>query len=95
MDIRQTCEWLQLYESNKINAEDLARELNISKRQAYRVIKRYKEEGIRGLLHKGRNKQSNHHIAPAKKEEILRLIKEKYYDCGASFASDWQSLQKP
>lgn len=88
MDIQRLYGWLQLYESNKINAQDLARELNISKRQVYRIIKRYKEEGLRGLLHKGKDKPSNHHIEEARKEEILRLIKEKYYDCGPSYASE-------
>lgn len=88
MDIQRLYGWLQLYESNKIDASDLARELKISKRQAYRIIKRYKEEGLNSLFHKGKNKPSNHHIEEARKEKILRLIKEKYYDCGPSYASE-------
>ena len=41
MDTQKTYEWLQLYEANKIKVEDVSRELNLSKRQVYRIIKRY------------------------------------------------------
>ena len=46
MNIQKAYEWLRLYETNKANVEDLSRELNLSKRQVYRIIKRYKQSGI-------------------------------------------------
>ncbi len=88
MDIQTTYDWLKLYETKGLSINDLARELNISERQAYRIIKRYKELGIMGLYHKNKNQPSHNHIDPAKKERILGLIREKYYDCGASYASE-------
>ena len=88
MDIQTKYEWLKLYESNKISPKDLARELCISERQVYRIIKRYKEFGIIGLYHKGKNQPSHNHIDTAKKPKILSLIRDKYYDCGPSYASE-------
>lgn len=88
MDIQRTYEWLKLYEANSINIKGLAKELHISERQVYRIIKKYKEEGILGLHHGNKNKPSHHSYDTTKKAEILRLIREKYYDCGASLASE-------
>lgn len=88
MDIGIRFEWIELYARGKINTDELAKALNISERQAYRIIKRYKEIGITGLYHKSRNQPSHNHIDTAKKEQIMRLIRSKYYDCGASYASE-------
>lgn len=52
------------------------------------MLKRYEKQGVIGLYHQGRNKPSNHRIETSKKAEILSLIKEKYYDCGAGYASE-------
>ncbi len=70
MDEQKTYEWLQIYESGKINAEELSREVQISRRQIYRIIKRYREEGVIGLYHKNRHKPSNHRISEARSGPI-------------------------
>lgn len=87
-DIETRYEYIEAYAQSKIDIKELYQTLKVSRQQAYRIIKRYKEEGILGIRHKGKNKPSNHHIDREKKEEILRLIREKYYDCGASYASE-------
>ncbi len=48
MDEQKIYEWLQIYESGKINAEELSSDVQISRRQIYRIIKRYREEGVIG-----------------------------------------------
>ena len=54
MDIQNAYELLQLYEKGKVTTKTISEALNISERQAYRVIKIYKEKGILGLQHKGK-----------------------------------------
>lgn len=81
-------EYLDLYAQGKLSVKELSQALKISRQQVHRLIKRYKEQGIIGLLHKGRNKPSNHKISSDKKAEILSLIRDKYYDCGPSYASE-------
>lgn len=88
MDIQEVYEWLKLYESGKIGIKGIANGLKISERQVYRILKRYKERGILGLYHGNKNQPSHHRYNTDKKAEIMQLICEKYYDCGASYASE-------
>lgn len=56
--------------------------------KAYRLIKRFQEEGIVGLEHKNKNKPFHNCCNKEQKQKILNLIKEKYYDCDPSYASE-------
>ena len=84
MSIQKIEELLRLYEKQEVGIEELSSLLELSERQTYRLIKRYRQAGILGLLHKGRDKPSNHKASAEKKAEILSLVRLKYYDCGAS-----------
>ena len=84
MSIQKIGELLGLYEKKEIVIEEVSNLLGLSERQTYRLIKRYRQEGVLGLLHKGRDKPSNHKTSAEKKAEILSLVRLKYYDCGAS-----------
>lgn len=81
-------ELIKAYEQGLITIKELSNNLEVSRQQSYKILKRYKAEGILGLSHKGKNKQSNHRIDSMKKDQILSLIRDKYYDCGASYASE-------
>jgi len=50
--------------------------LGISIRQVYRLRKRVKEEGIKGVIHRLRNKPSSKRISKDIQNEIKRLYKE-------------------
>ncbi len=76
------------YMSGKTSIEGISKQLKLHRSQVYRIIKRYQEEGIKGLSHKNKGKPSGHIIEQSRKAEILRLIREKYYDCGPSYASE-------
>ena len=71
MDIKSIYELLSMYEKGKITVEAISENLNKSERQVYRIISRYKTEGILGLQHKGKHKISNHKISESKKQEKL------------------------
>ena len=87
-DIETKYEYIKQYEQGKLSKKELSEALKLSRQQVYRLLKRYEKQGVIGLYHQGRNKPSNHRIEISKKAEILSLIKEKYYDCGASYASE-------
>lgn len=88
MDIQMAYEYIRAYELQRVKIAEISRGLGISERQVYRLIKKYKERGILSLNHGNRNKPSHHSYNALKKAEILRLIQDKYYDCGASYASE-------
>ena len=65
-----------------------AKDLGISTRQIRRIVKRYKREGVKGLIHKSRGRLSNNRIDEIKERKILEIVNEKYYDFGPTFASE-------
>ncbi len=81
-------EEIRSYENGEISKKELQERLCLSRQQVHRIIKRYREEGVKGLYHKNRNSPSHNRISPSKKAEVLKLIREKYYDCGPSYASE-------
>lgn len=40
------------------------------------------------MYHKSKNKPSNNRTEETRKAEIMRLIRDKYYDCGVNYASE-------
>lgn len=68
--------------------------LDISVRQVKRLKKVVAQEGISGLVHKLKNKPSNHRIEAIVKEKALEIIKHQYVDFKPLFASEkLQQLQ--
>lgn len=62
--------------------------IDISYRQTRRIYKRYRDEGDKGLVHKGRGKKSNVAISPDKKQAIIDLYDDKYTGFGPTLASE-------
>jgi transposase len=52
--------------------------LGLSYRQAKRLGKRYREQGALGLKHGNVGRRSHNAVAPEKREEALRLVREHY-----------------
>ena len=88
MGIELIYENIKQYDKGKITIKEMSGTLKMSERQVYRIIRKYKQEGIQGLYHGNKNKPSHNHIDYTKKGQIMRLICDKYYDCGASYASE-------
>ena len=60
----------------------------LSDRQIRRMIKRVKEEGDRGIVHRSRGKESNRKIPKKIKTKAIRLYRERYGDFGPTLASE-------
>lgn len=56
--------------------------LGISERQMYRILKRYRSEGISAVAHRLRGRQSNHAHDTENHEQAIRLYRERYSDYG-------------
>ena len=74
--------------AKRIKQKHASSQLGISVRQVRRLVKRYKREGIAGLVHKSRGRVSNRALAPGKEKQIILRIKEQYPDFGPTLASE-------
>ncbi len=72
--------------SNQITEKDAALELRVCVRQVRRLKKRYEYNGVAGLVHKGRGKESNRKLHEEERLRIIDLVKTKYDDFGPTLA---------
>lgn len=72
--------------SKRIKQKHAARQLNISVRQVQRLIKKYRKDGTRGLVHLSRGKESNRKINQIEKDRAIDLVRKHYPDFGPTFA---------
>lgn len=87
-NVTERYELIKSYEAGIISLSELQEKISLSRQQVYRIIKNYHNKGIQGLYHGNKNKPSHHSYNPSKKEQIMSLIGDKYYDCGASYARE-------
>lgn len=74
--------------AKRIKQKHAGRQLGISVRQIQRLIKRYRIEGAKGLIHKNRGRVSNRLLPEEKRGQIVNLIKANYPDFGPTLASE-------
>jgi len=72
----------------EINGTEAAKQINLSVRQIKRIKARVIKEGAEGVIHKNRNRESNRKITNEKVKEMERIVEEKYYDFGPTFAQE-------
>ena len=65
-----------------------AQRLGLSRRQLERLIQRYKDDGVAGLVSRKRGRASNHQLAPGIAERAIGLIRERYADFGPTLACE-------
>lgn len=75
-------------ETKVLTVADGSELLGISSRQTYRVLRRIKEEGTKGIIHKLRGKKSNRGYPEALKKEVLKIYKTNYSDYGPTLFSE-------
>lgn len=66
-----------------------AQALKLTDRQVRRLLKRYAQEGVPGLISRRRGVPSNRRIAAAVKEAILGRVRERYADFGPTLAAEY------
>lgn len=72
----------------KISQQQAAEVAGLSARQMRRLMKRVKQEGQRGILHRRRGQPSNRRIADKTKQKALVLFDKHYHDYGPTLASE-------
>ena len=60
----------------------------LSERQVRRLFRRIREEGERGIVHKGRGMPSNRRMTEKIKEKVLKLYSKKYTGFGPLLATE-------
>jgi len=69
---------MSLVEAGKITLREAADKIGRSYRQAKRIWKRVKEEGVKGVVHGNTGKPSNYRTPEEVQEEVLQLSRQRY-----------------
>lgn len=75
-------------EQQQLTVAEAAESLDVSKRQMYRILKRYRAEGEAGLCHRLRGRESNKAFAEELRTKTLRLYREQYSDYGPTLFAE-------
>lgn len=68
--------------NGKLSKKNACLTMNLSLRQTYRLCRKYKEQGLKGLAHKNRDESSNRKISSSLQSKVLELINKHYPDFG-------------
>ena len=68
--------------------KDAAEIIGVSERQTRRLIKRVREEGDVGIIHRSRGKPGHRSIHEKVKDKALELCSKEYWDFGPTLASE-------
>lgn len=79
---------LALMEAGKISRQEGAKRMGITPRQARRLAKRYRIDGLPGLINKQRGKPSNRRMDEALKITAMQLVGAHYADFGPTLAAE-------
>ena len=66
----------------KVSQQEAAEVASLSTRQMRRLMKRVRQEGDRGILHRQRGRPSNRRIGERIKGRVLELYQQHYGDFG-------------
>jgi len=64
--------------SGEISSRDGAELLCLSGRQVKRLVRRFRDKGVRGLIHASFGRRSNHARPTRERERVIDLIRERY-----------------
>lgn len=62
--------------------------LGLSYRQTKRIVKRVKQQGDKGIIHRSRGKPSKRKISESMETQIISIYREKYPDFGPTLANE-------
>jgi len=81
-------EVLAQVDDGRLSVDNAANMLDLTRRQVFRLLKRYRQDGAAAIRHKSRGKIPNNQIHKAKRDYALSLIKEQYPDFGPTLATE-------
>jgi transposase len=75
-------------EHAELTVAEAAESLQISERQMYRILCRYRKEGDSGVVHRLRCRPSNVAYSASVRKQVLRLYRERYADYGPTLFAE-------
>ena len=81
-------EVLAQVDDGRLSVQNGANMLDVTKRQMFRLLKRYRTDGAPAIRHKARGKAPNNKIHKAKRDYAVALVKENYQDFGPTLAAE-------
>jgi transposase len=72
----------------KMKQREACKILSLSRRQIIRLLKKYRRQGVDGLLSQKRGKPSNNRFCEDVRKNVLAITKEKYADFGPTFLQE-------
>lgn len=79
---------LDMLEEDKISQQEASKRLGVGTRQVRRLSKRYRAEGLGGLVSKKRGRASNRRLDEAARTTAIELIGTHYRDFGPTLANE-------
>lgn len=74
--------------NNRVNGTEASEQLHLSTRQIRRLKRRVKKYGAKGLVHRGRGRESNRRIKSMVTKTILALLKKTYINFGPTLVTE-------
>jgi hypothetical protein len=84
---------MQQVKAEKMTLVAAAAVLGLCYRQVKRVWRRYRKEGDKGLVHRGRGRVSNRATEPEEKQRVLRRYEQRYKGFGPTLACEHLSRE--
>ena len=81
-------EVLAQIDDGRIDVQSGAHLLGLTRRQIFRLLKRYRVDGAAAIRHRARGRAPNNRIHAAKRDYALSLIRESYSDFGPTLAAE-------
>lgn len=75
-------------EHQELTVAEAAESLDLSERQLYRILQRYRIQGEAGLCHRLRSRKSNKAFSEELRKKTLRLYREQYCDYGPTLFAE-------
>jgi len=81
-------EVLAQVDDGRLSVDNAANMLCLTRRQVFRLLKRYRQDGASAIRHKSRGRTPNNQFHKAKRDYALSVIKEQYPDFGPTLAAE-------
>jgi len=75
-------------EAGELTVAEAAESIHVTERQMYRLLRRYRQEGDRGLIHRLRGRASNLAYPREARTKAVRLYRELYSDYGPTLFAE-------
>jgi transposase len=75
-------------EAGELTVAEAAESIHLTERQMYRLLRRYRQEGDRGVIHRLRGRPSNLSYAAEVRAKAMRLYRELYSDYGPTLFAE-------